>query len=65
MTAGGESLIRQNFDILVLGAGLAGLRAAWAALEENPGARVAIAAPTAGPSGSSFANIHDRLGMQA
>ncbi len=64
MTAGGESLIRQNFDILVLGAGLAGLRAAWAALEENPGARVAIAAPTAGPSGSSFANIHDRLGMQ-
>lgn len=55
---------RQNFDILVLGAGLAGLRSAWAALEENPGARVAVASTSAGPSGSSFANLHDRLGMQ-
>jgi len=55
---------RRNFDILVLGAGLAGLRAAWAALEENPGARVAVAAVSDAPSGSSFANIHDRLGMQ-
>uniref|UniRef100_I2Q7J0 Aspartate oxidase n=1 Tax=Desulfovibrio sp. U5L TaxID=596152 RepID=I2Q7J0_9BACT len=50
-------------DVLVLGAGLAGLRAAWGAAEARPGARVAIAMPLAGPSGSSFANPHDRLGL--
>ncbi|WP_035104593.1 FAD-binding protein [Desulfohalovibrio reitneri] len=51
-------------DILVLGSGLAGLRAAWAALEENPGAGVVVASAARGPSGSSFANLHDRLGIQ-
>jgi L-aspartate oxidase len=50
-------------DVLVLGTGLAGLRAAWAALEETPGAVVGVAAPGRGPSGSSFANRHDRLGL--
>jgi L-aspartate oxidase len=50
-------------DVLVLGAGLAGLRAAWGAAETNPGANVAVATPVAGPSGSSFANPHDRLGL--
>lgn len=64
MRKGNSELVRQNFDILVLGAGLAGLRAAWAALEENPSARVAVASASSAPSGSSFANIHDRLGMQ-
>lgn len=52
-------------DVLVLGAGLAGLRAAWAALEAAPRAVVAVAAPARGPSGSSFANVNDRLGLHA
>lgn len=50
-------------DVLVLGAGLAGLRAAWGAAEAKPGADVAVATPIAGPAGSSFANPHDRLGL--
>lgn len=52
-------------DVLVLGAGLAGLRAAWAARETDPRLRVIIATPTARPSGSSFANRNNALGMQA
>ncbi len=52
-------------DVLVLGAGLAGLRAALAALEAAPGAAVAVAAPSAGPSGSSFVNLNGRLGLHA
>ncbi|MFZ5811599.1 MAG: FAD-binding protein [Thermodesulfobacteriota bacterium] len=51
-------------DVLVLGSGFAGLRAAWGALERSQGAKVAVAAPMRGPSGSSFANINDRLGVQ-
>lgn len=57
-------ITRHETDILVLGAGLAGLRAAWAALAENPGASVTVISAGHGPSGSSFANLHDRLGMQ-
>ncbi|WP_051445057.1 FAD-binding protein [Desulfocurvus vexinensis] len=52
-------------DVLVLGAGLAGLRAAWAAAEAAPGARVLLAAPLAGPSGSALANVNARLGVLA
>lgn len=52
-------------DVLVLGAGLAGLRAAWAAAEAAPGARVLLAAPLAGPSGSALANANARLGVLA
>ncbi len=52
-------------DVLVLGAGLAGLRAAWAARQARPGALVLVAAPLAGPSGSSFANANGRLGLHA
>jgi len=51
-------------DILILGAGLAGMRAAWAALQENPEARVLIISAKNGPCGSSFANVNDSLGMQ-
>lgn len=51
-------------DVLVLGAGLAGLRAAWAAKQHAPNLRVVIATPSAGPSGSSFANRNNALGMQ-
>lgn len=51
-------------DVLILGAGLAGMRAAWAALEAGPKINVTVASQGFGPSGSSFANINDRLGMQ-
>lgn len=50
-------------DVLVVGSGFAGLRAAWGALSGAPRAGVAVAAPVRGPSGSSFANINDRLGL--
>ena len=52
-------------DILVLGAGLAGLRAALAAKEFAPALRVTLVSPRARPSGSSFANRNNALGMQA
>jgi L-aspartate oxidase len=54
----------RDCDLLVLGAGLAGLRAALAALEAAPGLHVDIVSATAGPAGSSFANANGRLGMQ-
>ncbi|MEF3696783.1 FAD-binding protein [Desulfolutivibrio sp.] len=57
--------LRPPADVLVLGAGLAGLAAARAALEASPGAVVTVVAPEGGPSGSSFSNIHDRLGLHA
>ncbi len=52
-------------DILVLGAGLAGLRAAIAAREAAPTLRVTLVSPHARASGSSFANRNNALGMQA
>jgi len=51
-------------DVLVLGAGLAGLRAAWAAKEHAPSLSVLVATGPSGPSGSSFANRNNALGMQ-
>lgn len=51
-------------DVLVLGGGLAGLRAALAASAAQPGCRVAVVAAAEGPSGSSFANPNDAWGMQ-
>lgn len=51
-------------DILILGAGLAGLRAAWAALEADPEARVLVVSARNAPAGSSFANRNAALGMQ-
>ena len=55
---------RDYADVLVLGAGLAGMRAAVAALEENPALRVVVARNMEGPSGSSFANMNNTLGIQ-
>lgn len=52
-------------DVLVLGSGLAGLRAAWAAAEAAPRARVLLATAARGPSGSSFCNPNARLGFLA
>lgn len=51
--------------ILVLGAGLAGLRAAIAARQAAPRLRVTLVSPLQRPSGSSFANRNNALGMQA
>ena len=51
-------------DILVVGAGLAGFRAATAAKKCNPSARVTIVCPFSTPQGSSFDNAHDQLGIQ-
>ena len=58
------AITSQKVDILVLGAGLAGLRAAWAALEQAPCSRVMVVRPGRGPSGSSFSNVNNMLGMQ-
>lgn len=52
-------------DVLVLGAGLAGLRAAWAAAAARPAAAVAVVMPGGRPGGSSFCNVNGRLGIHA
>ncbi|WP_461210592.1 FAD-binding protein [Desulfocurvus sp. DL9XJH121] len=52
-------------DVLILGSGLAGLRAAWAAAEADPRGRVLLATAGRGPSGSSFTNPNARLGFLA
>lgn len=56
-------MLPESADVLVLGAGLAGLRAALSCLESSPGLRVLVASATGAPSGSSFANQNDALGM--
>lgn len=53
----------ESVDVLILGAGLAGLRAALSCLESSPGLRVLVASATGAPSGSSFANQNNALGM--
>lgn len=58
-------LLFDSTQVLVLGAGLAGLRAAMAAREADPSCRVLVATNRAGPAGSSFANRNNALGMQA
>lgn len=50
-------------DILVLGAGLSGLRAAWAAAEYAPELSIAVMGNTSEPSGSSFSNRNNALGI--
>jgi succinate dehydrogenase/fumarate reductase flavoprotein subunit len=57
-------MIRAETDVLVLGAGLAGLRAAQAAREAAPDISVLSACLRPGPAGSSFANRNDALGIQ-
>lgn len=51
-------------DILILGSGLSGLRAAWAASENGPDCSITVAGMRSGPTGSSFTNRNDALGMQ-
>jgi succinate dehydrogenase/fumarate reductase flavoprotein subunit len=51
-------------DVLVLGHGLSGLRAAWAAKETAPDMRVTVMGLSPGPSGSSFTNRNNALGVQ-
>jgi L-aspartate oxidase len=53
----------RSCDVLVLGSGLAGLRAGISALEENPRLQVVLVTRSQGPSGSSFTNRNNRLGM--
>lgn len=51
-------------DILILGAGLAGLRAALSASISAPAKRITIVSLSTEPNGSSFANRNNCLGMQ-
>ncbi|MUM76212.1 FAD-binding protein [Pseudodesulfovibrio sp. F-1] len=60
----GQSAAILTTDILVLGAGLAGLRSAWAAAESAPNLSVTVVRPGNGPDGSSFANRNNALGIQ-
>ena len=53
-----------NCDILILGAGLAGLTTAISALEHYPSLDVMVITPAAFASGSSFTNSNNALGMQ-
>ncbi|MFZ5428097.1 MAG: FAD-binding protein [Thermodesulfobacteriota bacterium] len=58
-------MLPSSADVLILGAGLAGLRAGLSCLEAAPGLKVVVASLTDGPSGSSFANGNDALGIHA
>jgi len=51
-------------DVLVLGAGLAGMRAALAAKQADARLRVTLVSPRARSAGSSFANRNNALGLQ-
>ncbi|WP_243547195.1 FAD-dependent oxidoreductase [Pseudodesulfovibrio tunisiensis] len=53
----------RDTDVLVLGSGLAGLRAAHAAAAA-PHLSVTVASPSNAPSGSSFTNRNNALGIQ-
>ncbi len=53
----------RSCDVLVAGSGLAGLRAGISTLEENPRLQVVLVTRSQGPSGSSFTNRNNRLGM--
>lgn len=52
-------------DVLILGAGLAGLRAALSNLTAAPGLSVLVVSLRDAPTGSSFANQNDALGIHA
>lgn len=65
MSASANSVSVTACDVLVLGAGLAGMRAAWAARQAAPRARVLLISPRRAPAGSSFANRNNALGVQA
>lgn len=51
-------------DILILGSGLAGLRAALSVYQADPNLRITVVSASSGPSGSSFTNRNNCLGMQ-
>lgn len=58
-------MLPASTDVLVLGAGLAGLRAALSCLQSAPGLSVTVVSLSPGPAGSSFANQNDALGIHA
>jgi L-aspartate oxidase len=51
-------------DIIILGSGLAGLRAAHSALNKDPSLDMTLVSAQPGPSGSSFTNQNRKLGVQ-
>ena len=53
-----------EFDVLILGAGLSGMRAAYSAYKENSKLDIGVVSLHKGASGSSFCNFNGRLGMQ-
>ena len=55
---------RINTDLLVIGAGIAGLTAALKAMERHRDTAVTLITNRDGPSGSSFANANNALGIQ-
>lgn len=57
-------MVKLKTDVLVIGAGLAGIRAALAAKEADPHAHVTLVSLSSDPHGSSFSNVHNRLGIQ-
>jgi L-aspartate oxidase len=59
-----STIEQRSCDVLVLGAGLAGLRAAVAAKALDPALDVVVLTASSRPSGSSFANRNDALGVQ-
>ncbi len=53
-----------DYDIVILGSGFAGLRAAYSACVQNLGQRICVLSLEGGPGGSSFKNLNAQVGMQ-
>ena len=53
----------KSCDVLVIGSGLSGLRSGISALETDANLHVTVASSGRGPSGASFTNINQSLGM--
>ena len=58
-----NSVVYRECDVLVVGAGLAGYRAGLSALGKSRDLTVRLATLSRGPSGSSFTNSNNALGM--
>jgi L-aspartate oxidase len=58
-----QRLLYEYCDVLIVGSGLAGIRAGISALGENSRLDVLMASAGEGPTGSSFTNVNNALGI--
>ncbi len=64
MVITGRNISFLSYDVVVLGTGFAGLKAAYSALTQDNSLKIAIISLDMGLTGSSFKNINKRVGIQ-